>query len=79
MTPKEFLEEGERLGLDVRAIKKEVPVGSGRYMLLGFERSKRSRKYREKFLLEKPIWMDELAKGPITHGNTAAPTEVPGN
>lgn len=61
MSPKEFLEIGGKWN----AIKKEVPPGSNRWMLLGFERPKRSRKSQIKYFLEKPIWMDDLAKNSI--------------
>lgn len=65
MTPQQFL---EKYGSDNRyqAIIKTVPPGpGGRELLFGFERNKRSRKYRVKHLLPSPIDMAQLAKGPI--------------
>jgi hypothetical protein len=74
MSPKEFLEMGEKKGWQMRAILKEVPKGSGRFMLLGFERVGRSRKAHEKFILKKPIWKDELSN---EHAATQPRTDDP--
>jgi hypothetical protein len=65
MTPKQFLKLAEKNGWKLQAIKKEVPVGSGRWLLLGFEYKKSSRKYRTKYMFPTPVLMSELAKGPI--------------
>lgn len=61
MTWQEFVAEGARKGETVVAIKKEVPPGSGRWMLLGFEYGKRSRKYHQKFMLKSPHWLKDGA------------------
>lgn len=65
MTAQEFIAFAEKRGLHLHAILKEVPKGSKRMMLFGFEYGKRSRKYRQKFMLLKPILLDDLRKGPI--------------
>lgn len=64
-TALEFLEMAEKKGYQLFTIKKEVPVGSGRWLLFGFEFSKRSSKYKQKYMLANPIPLDDLKKGPI--------------
>lgn len=65
MTVQEFIRRGEKNGWAMIAIVKEIPPGSGRKMLFGFEFKKSSRKYRQKYMLPSPILLSELAKGPI--------------
>jgi hypothetical protein len=65
MTPKEFLAYAEKHALQLHAIRKEVPPGSNRWLLLGFEYGKRSRKYKNKFLFPHPVELNALREGPI--------------
>lgn len=74
MTAAEFIAHAEKYKLQLHAIVKEVPPKSGRKLLLGFEFGKRSRKYKEKFMLRHPINLDDLKNGPIRKP-TATPDE----
>lgn len=82
LSAKEFIALAERKGWQLHAIKKEVPPGSGRWLLFGFEYNKRSRKHRHKFIINPPIELNALAKGPIIastidSGTGAEPAQSP--